>query len=188
MREARPKLKGELSNKTILMYAMSTIGRDMAYALFTGYLMSFILFTKSLTTEQFAAVGVVFIACRVFDAVIDPIIGGLIENTRSRWGKFKPWIFVGMALCAGVILLTFVLPIQGWAFVGFIAAMYLLFSATYSLNDIAYWGMLPALTSDQSDRNKLTSFVSICTGIGGFFINTFVPILTVGATVIGGNA
>jgi melibiose permease/lactose/raffinose/galactose permease len=150
--------------------------------------MTFILFTKSLTAAQYASVSVVFIVCRIFDAVIDPLIGGLIENTRSRWGKFKPWIVAGMLFCGVSVAAVFSLPVYGWAFVGFVAAAYLLFSVSYSINDIAYWGMMPALTTDQDDRSKLAAFSGIAAGFGIFVISTFVPLLTAGRMTLGGSA
>jgi len=169
-------------------FSLGTVGRDMVYNLFTVYLMTFIIFTKSLTNAQYAAIGVIFVVCRFYDALIAPIVGGMVDNTRSRFGKFKPWIFWGMIGASIDIALLFALPIYGWAFVGFIAAGYVVFSTTYSLNDIAYWGMLPALSSAPGERARLVSLSSICAGAGAAAAMTLVPMLTAGQFTIGGNA
>jgi melibiose permease/lactose/raffinose/galactose permease len=100
-------------------FSLGTIGRDVVYNLFTVSLMSFILFAKSLTNAQYAAVGTIFVVMRFYDALIDPFIGGLVDSIRSRFGKFKPWIFVGMVISAAVIVLLFTLPTYGWDFVVF---------------------------------------------------------------------
>jgi melibiose permease/lactose/raffinose/galactose permease len=62
------------------------------------------------------------------------------------------------------------------------------FSTTYSLNDIAYWGMLPALSSEPGERHRLVSVSNICAGAGAAVITVFVPMLTAGKNTIGGNA
>jgi len=178
----------ELAKRNRWAFSLGTVGRDMVYNLFTLYLMAFIMYTKSLENSQYAAISLIFVGCRVFDALIDPFIGGMIDRTRSRFGKFKPWIFVGMIGAAIDVLLVFTLPIYGWAFVGFIAVGYVMFSVTYSLNDIAYWGMLPALTSRPDERNRLVSMANICAGAGAAPIFTLVPIITAGKNTLGGSA
>ncbi|MCL2508842.1 MAG: MFS transporter [Oscillospiraceae bacterium] len=169
-------------------FSLGSVGRDMVYNLFTMYLMTFIIYTKSLTNAQYAAVGAIFVACRVFDAVIDPFIGGMVDNTHSRFGKFKPWIFAGMVIASVDLVLLFSVPLYGWGFVGFLTAGYVVFSASFSLNDISYWGMLPALSSVQSERHKLVSVSNICSGAGTAVIVALVPVLSAGQFTIGGNA
>jgi len=178
----------ELAKRNRWAFSLGTVGRDMTYSLFTLYLMAFIMYTKSLEDAQYAAISLIFVGCRVFDALIDPFIGGMIDRTRSRFGKFKPWIFAGMIGAAISVVLMFTLPIYGWAFVGFIAAGYVMFSITYSLNDIAYWGMLPALSSQPAERNRLVSLSNVCAGAGAAPVFTLVPIITAGPNTIGGSA
>ena len=178
----------QLAKRNRWAFSLGTVGRDMTYNLFVLFLMTFIIYTKSLTDAQYAAISIIFVVCRVFDALIDPFIGGMVDATRSRFGKFKPWIFAGMIGAAVDIVLLFTLPIYGWAFVGFVAVGYVMFSVFYSLNDIAYWGMLPALSSQPAERTRLVSLSSICAGAGAAPIVALVPILTAGEHTIGGNA
>ena len=178
----------QLAKRNRWAFSLGTVGRDMTYSLFTLYLMAFIMYTKSLEDAQYAAISIIFVVCRVFDALIDPFIGGMVDRTRSRFGKFKPWIFIGMIGAAIDIVLLFTLPIYGWAFVGFIAVGYVMFSIFYSLNDISYWGMLPALSSQPDERNRLVSLSNICAGVGSAPVMTLVPLVTAGAYTIGGSA
>ncbi|MDR3345435.1 MAG: MFS transporter [Oscillospiraceae bacterium] len=170
------------------MFSLGTSGRDMFYAMYTSYLFSFIIYTKNLTTPQFTVVSIVMVACRAFDAIIDPLIGGLVENTRSRWGRFKPWIVIGMVFAALALILIFSLPLDGWEFIVMLAAANIFLTATYSLNDIAYWGMMPALTSIPSERSKLTSLSTFCGSVGSALAFLLVPLLTNGKHAIGGSA
>lgn len=187
--EPTPQNGGEkLSTRNLLMFALGTFGRDFLYNFFNGYLLSFCVYTKHLDSAQFTAITFIIIAARIFDAFNDPIMGGIVENTRTKWGKYKPWQLIGCALTAGVIIALYCIPAEGWGFIGLIAAMYFLFSITFTMNDISYWGMMPTLTSNAHDRDKLTSFTQIVCGAGGGLAGLIVPTLTNGDYAIGGNA
>ncbi|MDR3262939.1 MAG: glycoside-pentoside-hexuronide (GPH):cation symporter [Clostridiales bacterium] len=177
-----------LSRRNLWSFALGTVGRDMAYSMFNSFILTYILFTKSLTAPQFGAVSAIIIACRVFDALNDPIMGTIVENTRSRFGKFKPWILIGAITCAVVVFATFSVPVTGWTFVVFLGFIYFLFSITYTMNDISYYSMLPALAKGQHDRNKLTSLTNLCGSAGGAAIGFLVPTLTAGDLTLFGSA
>jgi len=174
--------------KNLIMFPIGTIGRDMMYNLVTSYLLTFVLFTHKLTAAQLTAITVIMVAARVFDALNDPIMGNIIERTRTRWGKFKPWLVIGILTTAVVIYLSFNVQLQGWGFVWFFGIMYFLYSITYTMHDISYWGMVPALSSDADTRNKYTSRATLCAGIGGVLAASFIPMFTAGGNAIGGNA
>lgn len=178
----------KLSLRNLLMFPIGTIGRDFLYNFFNGYLLSFCVFTKHLNVAQFSAITIIIVAARIFDAFNDPIMGGIVENTRTKWGKYKPWQLIGAALTAGVIIALFNIPVDGWSFIALLAVMYFLFSITFTMNDISYWGMMPTLTSDAHDRDKLTSFTQIMCAIGGGLVGLIVPMLTNGDNAIGGSA
>ena len=115
-------------------------------------------------------------------------MGGIIENTRTKWGKYKPWQLIGSVLTAGVIIALFSIPAQGWGFIGLLAAMYFMFSITYTMNDISYWGMMPTLTSNPHDRDKLMTVTQISVSIGGGLAGIVVPTLAMGDSPLGGSA
>lgn len=175
------------TRRNLICYPVGTIGRDALYALINSYLLTFVLFTHTLTGAQIAAITGIMIAARVFDALNDPIMGNIIEHTRSRYGKFKPWLIAGGLSTSVVIWLMFNVRLQGWAFVWFFGFMYFAFSITYTMNDISYWGMIPALGSDANTRNQFTSRATLCAGIGGTLASMLIPMFTSGAGAIGGS-
>ena len=177
-----------ITKRNLIMFPLGTVGRDMMYNLFTNYLLSFVLFTHRLSPVQLTAITIIMVASRVFDALNDPLMGNIIEGTRTRWGKFKPWLLVGILSTSVVIFLAFNVKLEGWAFVVFFAVIYFLYSITYTMHDIAYWGMVPALSSDADTRNKYTSRATLFAGIGGMLAASFIPMFTAGANTIGGNA
>ncbi|MGP1507374.1 MAG: glycoside-pentoside-hexuronide (GPH):cation symporter [Sphaerochaeta sp.] len=175
--------------KNLIMYPLGTVGRDMVYSLFANYLLTFVLITKGLTTAQLAAITGIMVAARVFDALNDPIMGNIIERTRTRWGKFKPWLLIGIITSSIVVIAAFNnTGITGWSFVIYFGFIYFMYSITYTMHDISYWGMVPALSSDGDIRNKFTSRATLFAGIGSTIASVLIPMLTTGDMAIGGNA
>lgn len=175
--------------KNLLMYPLGTVGRDMVYALFANFLLTFVLFTKHPDTTQLAVITGIMVAARIFDALNDPIMGNIIEKTRTRWGKFKPWLLIGCITSSIVVIMAFNNKgITGWNFVIYFGVIYFLYSITYTMNDISYWGMVPALSSDGNIRNKFTSRATLFAGIGSTLASVLIPMLTTGNLAIGGNA
>lgn len=184
-----PQASDKVSLRNLIMFPLGTVGRDFIYNLFNTFLMTFILLTKHLTPAELGAITFIIVGARIFDALNDPIMGGIVENTRSKWGKYKPWQLIGSVLTAGVVIALFCVDLDGWAFIGFLAFIYFAFSITFTMNDISYWGMLPTLSSDIDSRNKLTSFGQIAVGIGAGAAGILVPLFTtgqVGATLFAG--
>ncbi len=173
--------------KNLIMFPLGTIGRDMEYYLFTSCIMTFVLFTRNLTSAQFAAITAIVVAARVFDALNDPIMGNIIERTRTRWGKFKPWLVAGILSTSLVVYLAFNAGLQGWGFVWFFGVIYFTYSITFTMNDISYWGMVPALSSDADARNQFTARATLFAGIGSTLASVLIPMFTVGENAIGGS-
>lgn len=188
MQENAAYSEDRLSVRNLLMFSLGTVGRDFLYCLFNSYLLTYILFTKQLTDAQFASVSIIIIVARIFDAFNDPLMGGIVENTHTKFGKFKPWMTIGALLTAVVVIAVFSTSLQGWGFIGFLAVVYFLFSITFTMNDISYWGMLPSLTTNDHDRNKLTSFSNIFASVGIGLSSVIIPACTAGQFTLGGSA
>lgn len=176
------------TKKNLIMFPLGTVGRDMMYNLFTNFLLTYVLFTRRLDAAQLGAITAIMVAARVFDAFNDPFMGNIIERTRSRWGKFKPWLVIGMVSTCLVVYAAFNSQLQGWSFVWYFGAIYFLYSITYTMHDIAYWGMIPSLGTDPDIRNQFTSRATLCAGIGGAVAGFLIPLFTTGATTLGGSA
>lgn len=178
------RLKTELKKpftKNMLMFSLGTIGRVFLYFLFNSFLMTFILFTKTTDNKMLMVVGAIIVVARIFDALNDPIMGGIVENTRTKWGKYKPWQLLGAVLTGAVIISVFCVKLDGWSYIGFLAFAYLMFSITFTMNDISYWGMLPSLTSDEHERNKLTSCAQLLASAGIGLASLLIPLFTTGS-------
>lgn len=152
-------------------FGLGTIGRDMQYTMITMYLIFFLTDILQLPDSTMWWVTGIILFARIFDAVNDPFMGVLVDNTRSKWGKFKPWIAAG---ALGSSLFTIILftdfGLRGTPFIIVFAIAYLFFGITFTMNDIAYWSMLPSLSMDQKGREKIGSFAKICANIGLFAV------------------
>ena len=168
--------------RTKWSYCIGATGRDAAYALVSMYLMNYVQYTMKLTVLQYSVISLAMALCMVWDAINDPLMGIIIENSHLKHGKFRPWIICGAILNAFVIVMLFSVRPQGWGFVLFFSLSYLAWGMTYTMNDISYWGMLPSLSSDPAVRNTLVTLMSVFICIGQFAVAGAVP------TVIAGNA
>ena len=177
-------MNDKLDARTKWSYCIGATGRDAAYALVSMYLILYVQYTMNLSSVQFAVISAAMIVCMVWDAVNDLLMGIIIENTHFRMGKFKPWILIGSISNAVVIICLFTIRPQGWGFVAFYSLFYLLWGMTYTMNDIAYWGVLPSLSSDPGTRDSLVTIMSIFVCIGQFSVAGVVPVVIAGNAVM----
>jgi melibiose permease/lactose/raffinose/galactose permease len=159
------------ANHNRYTFGLGTIGRDMLYSMVSIYLLFFLTDILNLPNSMMWWMTGALTILRIFDAVNDPIMGFLVDNTHTRFGKFKPWIVIG-GIVGGIltVLLFFDFGLSGAGYVTLFVIIYLLWDLTYGANDIAYWSMLPSLTLDQKEREKTGSFARICANIGLFSV------------------
>ena len=180
--------EGRLSKRNLWGYSMGGVGRDMVYALVNAQLFTCALLTKGLSAANMLTMSLIIIVCRIFDACNDPLMGAIIEITRTKWGKFKPWIMIGCVTNVVVVLAMFLAPLSGDNYVIFFIFAYLLWGITFTMNDISYWGMMPSLTSNEKDRNNISTLSNITAGIGNVSVTLLFPILAYGDLAIGNSA
>lgn len=168
----------KLSWKTKLSFGIGAFGKDAVYALVGTYFM-FYLNDIRLVNPFF--VGVLFLVARIWDAFNDPFMGMVVENTRSKWGKFRPWILIGTVLNAIVLGAMFLnIDLGDVGYMIYCGIFYILWGMTYTIMDIPFWSMVPALTSDEKERNQVSaiprlfaSFAWLVVGTGGLYILDF---------------
>ena len=148
-------------------FGLGTIGRDMLYTLVSMFLTYFMTEVMDLDDATMWWITGVLLAARIFDAVNDPIMGAIVDNTRGKHGKFKPYIAWGAIGTAVVTVCMFTdLKLTGTAYVALFAVLYLLWDIAFTANDIGYWSMLPSLSLDQKEREKIGSIARICANVG----------------------
>ena len=149
-------------------YGIGAVGKDMVYALSSTYVM---YFYQDILHLSPAFVGTILMIARIFDALNDPFMGILVAKTRTRWGCFRPWLLSGSVLNAVVLYALFAAPdLSQSGLMVYFSVMYILWGMTYTMMDIPYWSMIPAVTEAPKDREKLSVVGRTCAGVGSALI------------------
>ena len=152
-------------------FSVGTLGRDMVYTLVSLYLIVYLTEVLNASDTFMWWAGWMILAARLFDAVMDIVMGSVVDNTRSRWGHYKPWIAAGAVASAVCTLLLFTdLGLPDGTYVAVFALLYLLWGLTWTMNDIPYWALLPALTLDQQQRERIGALAKIFATVGLFSV------------------
>lgn len=168
-------------------YGLGTVGRDMVYTMISMYLMFYLTDILSLETKVLWWVTAIILGARIFDALNDPVMGVIVDNTNTKWGKYKPWMLTGVVLAGILTILLFVdFGLKGAAYIVVFGVLYVLWGITYTMNDISYWSMMPSLSKNQSEKEIIGSIARICASVGLFAVVTLVvPITTALSEVVG---
>lgn len=169
------KLKGSVK----AAYGLGAVGKDMVYMLSASYVL---YYYQDLLKVNAIIMGMILLVARIFDAFNDPVMGILVAKTKTRWGKFRPWLMIGTLTNAVVLYFMFAAPpaLTGSGLVAYAAIAYILWGVTYTMMDIPYWSMIPAFTSGGKERESLTTMARSCAGVGSAII-TVVTMLCVAA-------
>ena len=161
----------EFGKKQFAAYGLGAVGKDMVYALSASYIM---YYYQDILGLSASFVGFILMIARVFDAANDPFMGVVVAKTNTKWGKFRPWLFTGTILNAFVLYALFAVPaISGKALMIYFAVMYILWGVTYTMMDIPFWSMIPAVTATTKERENLSVVGRTCAGVGYALINVF---------------
>ena len=171
--------KNNLTGAERFAYGIGAVGKDMVYMLSASYISIYFLDVMGISA---AAIAVLLLAARVFDAFNDPIMGVLVAKTKTRWGKFRPWLLVGTITNAVILYLMFSIPptLDGAGLVAYASVSYILWGLTYTMMDIPYWSMIPAFTQSGKEREGLSAFARSCAGVGSALIS-IITVMSVAA-------
>ncbi|MDO4616437.1 MAG: glycoside-pentoside-hexuronide (GPH):cation symporter [Lachnospiraceae bacterium] len=167
----------KLTGTEKVSYGLGAVGKDMVYMLSASYVL---YYYQDILGVSALAMGIILMAARVFDAFNDPIMGVVVAKTRTRWGKFRPWLMIGTLTNAVLLYFMFAAPpsLTGTGLVAYAAIAYILWGVTYTMMDIPFWSMIPAFTEGGKERENLTALARSCAGVGSALI-TVVTIMMV---------
>ena len=164
-------------------YACGTFGHDFFYAMIGTYFMIFVtsnLFNSDQSNSAYmiGIVTTIILVLRIGELFIDPFIGNTIDKTKTRWGKFKPWVIVG-AIIAQVTLSILFTDMGGLTsspviYLIVFSILYLIMDVFYSAKDVAIWSMIPALSFDSHEREITATFARIGSVFGGQLVTILV--------------
>ncbi|KRM11897.1 galactose cation symporter [Paucilactobacillus suebicus DSM 5007 = KCTC 3549] len=167
-------MSGVCKMRKYLAYAFGTFGHDAFYNTMSIYFMMFItsqLFTSGASAKMVGMVTAIIVIIRVGEIMFDPMIGGVVDNTNTRWGKFRPWILIG-SVVASIGLLFLFSDYFGLAlnnptmYLVALAVSFLVIDVFYSFSDIAIWSLLPAVSLDSKVRTRFGTASRIGSTLG----------------------
>lgn len=164
-----------------ISYSFGAFGNDVFYATLSTYFIVFVtthLFKSGNSKMIFMITNLIAII-RISEVLIDPFIGNAIDRTVTRWGKFKPWVVLGGVISSIALLLLFTdlgglnktNPLMYFILFGII---YLIMDIFYSFKDTGFWSMIPALSLNSSEREKIATFARIGSTIGANIVGVVI--------------
>ena len=168
-----------LTGKEKFAYGIGAVGKDMVYMLSASYVLYYF---QDIMKTSAIAMGIILLVARVFDAFNDPIMGIIVAKTKTRWGKFRPWLMIGTITNAVILILMFAAPpsLDGKGLIAYAAVTYILWGVTYTMMDIPHWSMIPAFTRGGKEREGLSALARSCAGVGSALV-TVVTVIAVSA-------
>ncbi len=166
----------KISLKEKLGYGVGAIGLDLSYGMFYSYLSIYL--TNALGISP-AFLLIITPLARLWDGINDPMMGMIVDRTKTKMGKYRPWIITGATINAVVLCLLFNNPGFAAGSVGlyvYAAVLYVLWGMTNTLADIPFWSMVPSFASEEKDRNLVSTIARAFSGLGQGIISIFTPI------------
>ena len=171
-------------------YSFGNVGQSAFYNALSTYFIVYVtssLFSgvdKSVATKLIGIITGLVVVIRIAEIFIDPLLGNIIDNTNTKWGRFKPWQLIGGTVSAILLVLVYtglfgLVNVNTTLFIVLFIITFIVLDVFYSLRDISYWGMIPALSSDSHERSTYTALGSFTGSIGYNGITVVViPIVT----------
>ena len=168
-----------------IAYACGTFGHDVFYAMIGTYFMIFVtsnLFNSDNPTNDAYMIGIVttiILVLRIAELFVDPFIGNIIDKTKTRWGRFKPWVLGGAVIAAVTLAILFTdfggLTVSNpTLYLVIFAVVYFIMDIFYSAKDVAIWSMIPALSFDSHEREVTATVARIGSVFGGQMVTVIV--------------
>lgn len=169
-------MNNKISLREKLGYGVGAIGLDLSYGMFYSYLSIYL--TNALGISP-AFLLIITPLARLWDGINDPMMGMIVDRTKTKMGKYRPWIIIGATINAVVLCLLFNNPGFAAGSVGlyvYAAVLYVLWGMTNTLADIPFWSMVPSFASEEKDRNLVSTIARAFSGLGQGIISIFTPI------------
>ncbi|MGI6593757.1 MAG: MFS transporter [Christensenellales bacterium] len=175
-----------LQPKEAIAYSITGFGQNLICTMIGSYLTIFMTdalgFDLNATigaTTGIMAVAYLMLATRIFDALNDPIMGSVVDKTRTKWGKCRPYL-KWMAVPIGVMTLLCFLPFYKTNLASFLVLsfIYVAWSVIYTIADVPYWALSTAMENDTEKRGKFLTVARLaCTG-GAGLVTILIPAIT----------
>lgn len=156
----------KVSMQTKLSYGYGSFGKDFSLALVNIFLFFYLTDVAGMSA---ATVGIIFLIARIWDTVNDPIWGYIVAKTNTRWGKYKPWLFIGNIFNFIFMVACFATHyFEGTTQVIYLSVVYICWGMAYTICDAPFWSLIPTITLDKGEREGLLPYPRFTATIGAY--------------------
>lgn len=175
-----PSKPDEMQAKEVLSYSIAGFGQNIICQLVTTFFMFYL--TQVVVTEDSSIMylAYMFLFARLFDAFNDPIMGTIVDITKSKYGKMRPYLKYSPIPIAifTVLLFTSIPGISESGKLAYSTVIYLCWGIAYTSVDVPYWGLASSMTSDTDKRNTMLTVARLFCTIGSGLVSVVIPIIT----------
>ncbi|WP_257607562.1 PTS sugar transporter subunit IIA [Weissella sagaensis] len=165
------------SYKERISFALGNLGHSAFYGALSTYFIVYVTssmfadLAPSVANKLIGLITSLVVIIRLAEVVLDPILGNIVDNTESKYGKFKPWLMIGTIVSAILLIVSFtglfgLSKISPLLFAILFVIVFVALDIFYSFSDVAYWGMVPAISESSSERSVFTVWGSFTGTIG----------------------
>lgn len=160
-----------------IAFALGNLGHSAFYGALSTYFIVYVTsgmfndVSPKIANRLIALITTLVVIIRLAEVVVDPILGNIVDNTKTRWGKFKPWQVIG-SVVSSILLVVVFSGVFGLAKVNWLlfaicfVIIFVILDIFYSFADVSYWGMVPAISGDSKERGVFTALGSFTGSIG----------------------
>lgn len=165
------KNEKSLSGAKVCIFGAGHLGIDLVGGMVSTYLLFFYTDVFGIPA---AAAGMILMLTKIWDAINDPMMGAIVDSTHTKWGKFRPYLFVSSVLMAIFYAAAFyVVPFESvTAKIVWAAITYTLASMAFTMFDVPIWGMVPSITKSPRDRDRLITALRTATSFAYLTVGT----------------
>lgn len=169
---SREESETKVANDRLLSYAAGLTGQNMTYGFVSSRLFVYLNTILKIPAEK---TGIITGVSTLWDAVNDPLIGGLIDRRKHKPGyKLRPFLLWTPVIIGILVFLMFVdFGFSETKTIAFVLILYILFDVFYSLQDISIWGIAAMSSPDSNERRRVIQWISISAGLGGTIASLF---------------
>lgn len=155
-------------------HAIGVLGHDSMYSMWSSYMTPFLTDIVQMPAAVFAILSVV---AKLFDAVNDVAMGVFADKTKSKHGRFRPWILIAGPLFAVCLALSFLIPSENMIVkIGYACVMYIVVDIVFTAVDIPFWSLPAAMTNNATERSGVVGLTTTVSGVISALIGVIVPL------------
>lgn len=163
-----------------MSFTVAAFGRSGIYTIMTMFYMVFLV---DVVFQGMKNAGVtasaIILAGRIFDAANDPIMGMIVDRTRTKWGKMRPYLLFSPIPIAITTILLFWAPgfASSGAKIAYAAVTYILWGVMFTIQDVPFWGLSAVITPNEQERTSFLSTARLGSTFGGILPSLLIPVL-----------